>query len=469
MSDIDDLLAEIEGAKSWPLARELKIRRNIRRYAAFRDANPDALRPLDWDRDKTEGTPSRSYIVDPLAGRISGVWADMLYGEPPTLTASDDGDQARLDDLVRENELPTALQRAERVCASEGEVWWRIVSDPALPNAVIEWHTRCNVIPLWRSGKLAACAFETVLAGDSESEERFRYVELQGKGVTRNLLYKGTKDKLGTRVPLTDRSETAQLDEEWTHGLSVVLAGRVVNELGLDPRIGISDYAAVEGLLFALNEATTIGTENVRLTAKRRIVVPQRFLTAQGQFPAGAEVIVATEDQVDPDKPGQGLAQIEWEFDAEALILYTNDLVDKILTRRRVAPQLVGRHTEGAQTGPALRARLLDSTLAADGKGRHWDSELPRLLSAAALVESLPREQGGLGNRWTSPADTPTATRSSVLPEDENAQSTRLATEVNAEMLSRQTAIEERHPEWDEDRVNEELQRIRADVPEPIQ
>jgi hypothetical protein len=465
VSDIDDLQKEIEASTTWPLKREVTIRRRIRRFAAFRDADPVALRPADWDRDY-EGK-GRPYIVDPLAGRISGVWADMLFGEPPTFTA--ERDQERLENLVRENDLPTALQRAERICSSEGEVWGLIVSDPGLPNAVIEWHSRCNVIPLWRSGKLVAVAFESVLAGDSEKEERYRYIELQGKGVVRNNLYRGTKDRLGTAVDLRQRPETEQLKDVVSHGLPVLLAGRIVNELGLDPRVGISDYQAVDGMLVALNEATTIGVENARLTAKRRIVVPQRFLNEQGKFPAGADVIVSTQEQVDPDRPGEGLAQIEWEFDAEALIAYTNDLVDKILTRRRVAPQLVGRNTEGAQTGPALRARLLDSTLAASGKGRHWDDELPRLLSSAALIENLSREQGGLGIGWSDPAQPPTVSRSSILPEDENALSERLAAEVNAEMLSRRSAIEERHPTWDEDRVTEELQRIEADAPPPIQ
>lgn len=466
-SAVEALQQRIARSGQWPLAGEAAVWRDLAVWRAIREANGHELRPARWDRE-------RPYVVDPLGQRIASVWADMLFGEAPELTAADAGDQDRLDALVEHNHLESQIKRAERICASEGEVWWRIVVDPNQPHAVIEWHSRLSVVPLWQGRYLQAAAFVSDLDRDTSST-RFRYCELHAPGVTRNLLFKGTDSSIGQRVGLESHQDTKGLRDEWAHGLDGMLCGRIVNEQGLDPRLGASDYQGVRDLLLALNEAVTIGLENVRLTAKRRVVVPQEYLTAAGDFPAGAEVIVSRsgEREYDPNaKPG-GIAQVEWSFDAAALLAYQGGLEDTILTRVRVAPQLVGRHTEGAQTGPALRARLLDTTLAGQGKGREWDDGLPVVLSTAALAENLPRAQGGLSAGWSKPGERPTVKRTSPLPEDEVAQTTRTVAEVNAEILSRRTARQELHPDWDDDRLDEEDRRLAAEEgpapPDPFQ
>jgi hypothetical protein len=218
-----------------------------------------------------------------------------------------------------------------------------------------------------------------------------------------------------------------------------------------------------------LNEAATVGTENMRLTGKKRAVVTPDMLDAQGNFPTGADVWVRADTDGDPDKKTDSLIQVEWEFDATALIEWAEHLADTALTRARVAPQLVGRFTEGAQTGPALRARLLDSILAAEGKARAWDAEVPNVLLAAQLVDALPEQDGGFGHDWSAAQTAPGVKRKDSLPVDEDDQVARLAQEISAEILSRKTAIEERHPEWESDRVDQELQQIEADLPQPAE
>ncbi len=459
-SYIDRLVAELMAR--WPVPREEMYHERIKICRAFRESDADILRPSYWSRDTDE---RRDYIIDPLGERIPEVWSDLLYGQDPVISPASKRDVDRMVELVDSNDLPSEYQRAEDICSTEGEVWCRIIPDPAVGHAAIEWHSRLNVTPLWIGRHLMGAAFVSEL--DKTKNEVWRYVEVHVKGAVRRMLFKGSlnANNLGEELALSERPETADWDRDWEHGLDL-LVDRIPNgKLGRDPKMGISDYGpGLQDLMLALNEMTTIGQENARLTAKQRAIIPQRFLNMAGNFPRGAEILIATEVDQDPEKIKNEVAMVEFEFDAAALIAYKENLMDTILTRARVAPQLVGRHTEGAQTGPALRARLIDSELSAQGKGKPWDDKNPKIILKAMQVEKLPVSAGGLGIKWSDTKNLPSFKRASALPEDPEALTRRLAVAVNAEMLSRKTSIKLAFPEWDDARVEDEVKQIMKEV-----
>jgi hypothetical protein len=468
---IERLQARLEGCKTWPPQSEQRARREMRLHRAFRVSDRDVLRhAVEWDEDRT-------YVVDPLGERIPGCWADMIYGEAPTFTAAQDSDQDALDALVEANAVPDELQEAVKLASSESQAWWRIISDRDLSHPTIEWRSRLGTYPLMAGRQIAAVAFVDRLEcpkGDSDENAVWRYVEYQEPGRVVNMLYRASggaaenEDQpdrsIGEPRELADHPETADLEEEWNTTLDVLLAGRVLNGRGASPTMGRSDYAGISDFLLALNEASTVGTENMRLSGKKRAVVTPDMLDDQGNFPSGADVFVRNPTDGDPDQKTESLIQVEWDFNAGALIEWAEHLADIALTRARVAPQLVGRFTEGAQTGPALRARLLDSILAAEGKARAWDAEIPKMLAAAQLVDQLAEENGGFGHDWSKAQEPPAIERKDSLPIDEDEQVARIAQEISAEILSRKTAIKERHPDWSDDQVDEELAAVAEDV-----
>lgn len=535
-----DVLQEmIEGGRdSWPLAHEAPVLDQLVEWRAMRESDRDVLRsrhPGGWPA-------SKPYRVDPLPERIAEVFPDLIFGADPKVTtasvaaaratrklseraakeegvvededepnpeAPDEGseDQRLLDEAIDENELPSQLQEAGAICVSEGEVWWRIYVDrDAYDYPVIEWHSRIGVIPLWRGRKAVAAAFVSELdalapdapvarVGDdadpatqlawrqqgstSQTDAVYRYIEIQTKGMVRNLLYKGDRSKLGDRVALSEREELADIPDEWVHDLDVMLAGRIVNGRS-GGRLGRSQFKGIKDLVYMLNEAVDIGGHNAKMTLRRRAVMPASAAraarsgddedgNARGLAKVDMDDVFLLHSDDEMDEATGPMKVLEYSFDAAALEIYDNHTTDKALTRARVAPQLVGRATEGAATGPALKARLLDSILCANGMARAWDDGLPKLLLAEQLVMQLPPEQGGHGYKMESADKAPAVERSSALPEDEDAQVTRIAAEVGAEILSKRTAIEERHPDWGEDRIQEELDRIEAEKPtEPV-
>ena len=456
------LIREIENSRSgWRLERESRYRRDIELYCAIRESDAEKLAPSWWWEE--EGRHHKNYFIDPLGARIPEVWSDLLFGAEPVFEAQIKGDQEQLDEWVDDNDFPSSLRWAEEICSSEGEVWWRQVSVPALDRAMTEFHSRLNVIPLYIGRKLVAAAFVSVLYREPDSGIETVYIETHAEGLIINKLYEARAgSKLsGHAKSLDSHDGTAGLPPVWNHGLEM-LCGRVPNKLGRDWRCGLSDYKGITGLILALNETVNIGQENVRLTAKQRVVIPERYLDTKGRLPRGTEVIIATEVDQDPDKVKNEFAQIEWSFDAKALIDYKGDLVNAILTRARIAPQLAGLDSQALSnttTGPGFRATLVDTLLAADGKAGFWDDSVPTIIQQAMKMENLP----GLNNGWTNTDKRPHFKRNDSLPDDPESTSRRTVMEVNSNVLSRQTAIEQNNPNWGDQRVAEELKRIRGE------
>jgi len=464
----EELLRKIENAREFPPV-DYAQRDSLALYQAIRESDTKKLKPNWWDE---EYETSRDFIIDSLGARIPETWADLLFGEEPEFEPIQKSNVDELEKFVDDNNLPSELHWAEQLSSSEGEVWYRLLSVPMLGRVFIEWHSRMNVVPYFIGQRLAAVAFVSWLEIDGDSNKIWVYLEVHSEGVVLNRLYfTGIGGALkGNEVPLGDREETAQLRPQWLHPLPM-LGGRLINKRGKDVRIGGSDYKGIASLLLALNEIANIGQENARLTAKQRVIIPERFLTSRGQLPRGAEIIIATEVDQDPTKIKNDLAQVEWEFDAEALIAYKGDLTDTILTRARMAPQLIGRHTESAETGPGYKARLIDSVLAAQGKAKKWDEYIPEILKLAWQLEALPIGAGGCGVAWKGlDGDKfPVFKRNGNLPEDEESRSRRIVTEVNAKILSRRSAMEENNPTWGPDRVQDEMDRIEEEEQQALE
>lgn len=492
--DADQLQEIIEKQQSVTTVHERTVQNDIEKYAALRESNRDKLRAIKkWNRE-------RDYLVDPLPERIAEAFADFLFGEDPIFTAADNvddkpepvaeaepsddrplkevgeddaagSDQDRLDDIVDANNLPSELHTATTVLVSEGEVWWRIYKDEAQSDfPIIEWHSRAHVRPLFRGRKLVAAAFISDIYTETIEDNLvvWKYVEVQTEGYVRNLLYKGINNQLGSLVNLKDRPETADLVEDWDHGLGM-LSGRIANKFGRDRRFGISTFKGIEDLLFSLNEATTIGHENARLTLKRRLAIPREALNSSGNFDAGEDVLVMDDpldEELGGNKSSGKFAVLEYSFDAQALITYKDSLSSTILTRVGLARQLTDPNTnEGsAASGTALRVRLIPTTMAAKGLARPVDDNLPRVVMLTQQLDSLAKEQGGFGRAWKKAGEPPVIERSDPLPIDETEETNRHAVAVSSEFESRETAIEALHPDWTPQQVQDELDKIFSEL-----
>lgn len=492
----DLLIRRIEKAgQTWPLDDERKVHQQVLKWAAFREGDKPALEQIaDWESD-------RDYRVDMLPEKISEAFAAMLFGRDLRTTPGDEDDADRLDALVAgpaeqdDAGFSAELRGGAEISSSEGEVWWRIYANRLVADhPLIEFHSRELVVPHFIGHRLVAVAFVSSFLGadtsDAGSEKRvvWRHFEIHTRGRVENRLYRGTKDRIGGKAELTEHVETEDMDEVWDHELPGMLCGRVVNKFGRNRRLGKSDYQSAEDYLLMLNESISIGHENARLTMKKRVVVPSRLVkprvetidngdgtrsvTERPRFDASEDLFVHDSLDDDLDSGDKGPYKVlEYSFDAAAQVAYKTDLISSAVTRAGIMPQFVGVPTgpEGsADTGVALRVRLLPTTSAVSGKGQYWDQAIPHMLLLAQLLDAMPIESGGFGVQWKDPGTAPAVERTDPLPADKTEQATRHSALVGAELESRRTAIRDLHPEWTDSQVNEELDLIEEDRPAPV-
>lgn len=468
MDFADALILELDAnASVWPPPSEEHARRTVREARALRKGDREWLRMMaGWDADRT-------YVVDPLPRRIAAGYADFLFSDPPRITV--ENDQELLDEIRDTNHLAAKLHRAARTVVSEGEAWWKLhVNLATAPVPLISWCSRLDVVPMFDGDRVLAVAFITVRAerretyrhGDEEDTEiLYRHAEVHGPGRVVNVLYRGTTDELGARVPLDRIPQTAAYADVWEHGLPI-LAGRVVNDLDDDDTLGVSEYDGVRDMLLGVNEAVTIATENARLTGKDRIFVAGKFRQQDGGFDASLEVFEVEGPEEAQLGDGAGKASIygvEKTYDAEPLWLHIRSLVKTAVSRVGLVPQWIGEDVDGqAESGTAIRLRFLPTTNAAKGKLREWNGALSAITERMLEVAGLPKAAGGLG-RQVTPGQVPAVEFEDPIPADEQEQTDTDAVALTAGLKSRRTALTERHPNWTDEQVQDELDEIARD------
>lgn len=470
----DKLAARLQGQVVWPHPKDDAVWKQCRIWVAMRESDRDALRHAAKWQDA-----SRKYLVDPLPEKISQVFAEMIFRQPPSITPVDPEDKDAMTAMLDENELAQELQRWEEVCSSEGEVWWRICADTeGFNHPILEFWSRLDVVPLFVSNKLKAVAFidvlETPSGGVDAEEVVWRHFEIIDDETIRNVLFSGTDTTIGEERSLDSHPETKDLESEVEHDLPAMPAGRIANKMGKSAEYGRSDYDGIEDYIYGLNEALTIGSENARLTLKRRVVVPASAVDESGNLPANQEAIVVESSDMAMGRDSTGAGQfkvLEYSFDADNLIKYQNSLAEAGLSRVGISVSYAGlpsNQSEGrAITGTALRLKLLPQTNAGDARGGYWDASFPTIFLLMQILDARPTGEVGLagfGNTWKEAGKAPGVDRGSSLPEDPVEEAQRHSVLVAAHLESVKTAIKELHPDWDEKQVDEEYEAIVEDT-----
>lgn len=442
------------GRNTWPPPAVRERWEEIEFFEALRDNDEDDLRQyasVRWDAP---------YIINPLPRLISRASANLLFGEPAKFTPGDEADADALAALTQANDLDSELVRAAMISSSEGEVWGRIVVQPTLLDyPIIEWVSGEYVIPHFSGRFVVGATFVT--EWKTGQLERHRLLETYEAGRITNELYRGTNTSMGVKVPLDSYDATRGRPDEQLTGIDAPLVAFVPNSLGSDPDRGVSDYRGLEQRFLALNQATTIGQQNLKLAGRKRALVDAQYLDSAGKLVDGDDVYVRQEKDTVMGDAAKPVQMIDYAYDSAPVTAWVDHLIDTTLTYAGVSPQSVGRSADGgAVSGTALKLKMSHSLIEAAGKGRHYDRALSRLLRFAALLDSRPTTQGGFGRRWAAPDAEPTVQRGDGLLRDDTEAADQLAKLVNAEVISTEEAVRWWRPDWSPAQVDEEVQRI---------
>lgn len=438
-----------------------------------------------WGAPVTDATTEPKIKVHvPLAGDIARASADLLFAEPPTIMAGtpspdDDDDPAvvatteRLESFL-DGGLISTLSGAAETCAALGGVFLRATVDATESRVFASRVDADQALPIFRWDRLLSVSFIGVVA--REKRTVWRHVEtheLQGTiGIVRHQLYQGTETELGLLKPLTDRPELADIAElvtdgdvisTRTDGLDVVYVPNVTPNAvwRTDPagaKLGAPDIQGSEDLLDRLDHAYSSLLRELDL-AKARIVVPEYMLTSQGpgkgQTWDGDREVWSPLNTPPTSNVTPELFQPTIRVDDHLKIM--QQLTEDILRRSGYSTTTFGEDEAGAMTATEVNSKASRTRLTRGKKIRHWQPQLLRLLRKMIAMEIAFGYAAGAAPElvsvsWPQPQQAPLELAQMVQAW------------ATAQAVSTEIKVRTIHPDWDDDAVTAEVERIQSEL-----
>ncbi|MEV5472973.1 phage portal protein [Streptomyces sp. NPDC052207] len=429
--------------------------------------------PFFWGAPVDPGQlPIREHV--PIAGDIAATSANLLFADPPSLTAEDDTSQQRMDDLMQDGLHAMLLEAAEIASAFGGvfiKVDWDLeVADAPIPQAI----KPDRAVPEFQWGRLRACTFWTEVA--VESGKVYRHLERHEPGRVFHGLYEGTGQRLGHRVKLETLPATepyakaVNADGAILTGLPRLACVYVPNlkpsRLFVDSAYGRSDFSGIEKPMDSLDLSYSALMRDIYM-GKARLIVPQDFLmTAQDEKGKGAwfdlEASVFTPLDVITDSGGlrQEITLVQPNVRYQEYLGTASNWIQQIIRGAGYSAQTFGivQDSGGQQTATETHARERASLSTRGKKILYWMPQLRELLEILLTIDAQIFHSGVTPQRIE--IKFPEAVKVDQLSLAQTVQAYKAAGAASLQTLVRLAGL------VPDDQVDEEAARIEAEAPE---
>ncbi|WP_276670276.1 phage portal protein [Schaalia cardiffensis] len=438
-----------------------------------------------WGRRTNDAPnkPSRADLHIPIAADLATTTADILYATPPTITSDNQTTSDRLTAYVDDGLLEQLITGAETGAALAGR-YHRVTWDPTVADQPF-LHTidADNALPEFRWGRLTAVTFWTVLEhhGNTVLRHLERHeLDQNGLGYTFHGLYEGTADNLGMLRPLTEHPATTPLAQTVgaegyvTQGITPGLPVAYIPNITPNRRwrhvngakdLGRSVYDGIEPLMDALDETYSAWMRDLRL-GKARIFADRDMLETSRPNQDGPQVFDLDREVFTPlDGLAGSMADtvpiqpqqfnIRWQEHQQTAL----DLTRQIIRGARFSAATFSDVGDNDMTATEVNARLESTRTTRDRKIRIEKPAVERLLRKMLTVDQDIYHTSGLDPE-TVTVDFP------PLVSETKAESMNAAVLLKgAHLASIETAVQMAHPDWDQDRITQEVDAINQEQP----
>lgn len=447
-----------------------------------RTAGMDAPR-MFWGQDPAPGQQAAKLHV-PIAGDIAEMSANLLWSEVPQVTVDLDSTdrttakttQAQIGRYL-DDRGHAKLREAAEMTAGLSNTYLRVVWDTSLrPRPWSDVLAAEAVVPEWRWGILAAATVWRELEPLTDAGEVWRLLEYHTPGTIEYGLYKGGVGILGMRMDLRDHPDTeeyaARTDSQGRQATGVdrllithspnMLPNRMWDGIPGTAPLGRSDFAGIEPMMDALDEAWTSWMRDLRL-GKARVVVPQEMLDTDGpgtggRFDLDKELIVALTGLMGADTMKDSITEVQFAIRVEQHERTCKALRNQILASAGYSGQSYGDEGSVAVTATEVAAR---KELSLSTRGLKILYQRPALLEH--LTTMMMVDVRHCGAKGVDPAAELTASWPQAVQPDQEANARTLSLLETAGAISTYMKVKHLHPEWDDTEVMAEVRRIRDD------
>jgi A118 family predicted phage portal protein len=406
----------------------------------------------------------------PIAGDIAGTSADLLFGEPPTIKIAEAHEEKASEAYKKSQEtLDTMLEKgfyrkiieAAEVCAAMGGAYIKVAWDSDISNYPIPVVEQVDTaIPVFKFGVLTQVIFWKVLKIDDSGHKVYRLLETyDNDGSITYKLYLGNSEKLGKEKQLNTLPEAAEYEDVYTKVdalLAVYIPNVLPNRYNRDSYLGRSDYAGNEGLMDSLDETYSSWMRDI-LLAQAKVIIPGSYLEKDSNtgFRYNVDKMIFAKLDIDPVADGNKITEIQFDIRAEAFEKTTLNLLERIISSAGYSPQSFGLNIEGrAESGTALNIRERKSFATRTRKESYWEPALKQIVKLMIAIYKL-ELKGDIE------ADVTITTQfSDSVTSDMSETSTALQQLSLAMAVSTETKVRLLHPDWSEDEIMGEVEKI---------
>ena len=411
---------------------------------------------------------SKTMVHVPVAGDIAGVSADLVLGAHPDFQIPEahqeeaesgaKDEQDRLNEIVKKTDMYSRLVEASEVAASLGgsflKVNWKteFKDFPVLSVAHPD-----HAIPYWKWGFLQKVIFHKVVKKDRR--DVYRHLEIHEPGVIRNELYLGRDNELGSSIELARLPETEDLEEEIQTGVDEILCAympnKLPNRLWRTSNLGQSDYQGVEDLMDSLDQVYSDWMHEIEI-ARGRIIASEEYLkNAQGEWMFDMDQDVFSPISEVPGD-GSGINPIQFEIRSQKYQETAIELFDRIVTAAGYSPQSFGLSIDGrAESGTALKLRTAKSERTREKKQNYHKRAIEKALKLLMKIDA---------EHFEGSAEYDVAVEFDNMTEvDMKSTADAIKALDMAGAISDEVKVRMQHPDWEEDQIREEIDRIQGE------
>ena len=409
---------------------------------------------------------SHFFIHVPVANDIAETSSAFLFGESPIIRFAVDSEgmkenQKQLDDMLTKSGLFMRLVEAAEISSAIGGVYLKVAWDSDLSDYPIPVIAQCEqAFPTFKFGKLVRVTLVYELSNDGSTV--YRLAETIEKGKITNELYQGSADNLGNKVSLSSCEESKELEETVDTAdvmTCIYIPNLLPNKLNRQSPMGRSDLHGIETLMDALDETFSSWMNDVQI-ARGKLHIPSGYLkqSADGTGTFDIDKMAYEEIDVDPTAMTKPIEATQFAIRSAEFEQTCLNLLDRIITSAGYSPQSFGLNIAGrAESGTALNVRERKSFATTNKKQSYWESGLKEFINAMCIIKNE-----FLGGNFTCELDVNIAF-SDGISNNMSEISNSVKTLSDAKAISTDTKVRMVHPEWTDEQVEQEVERILND------
>lgn len=461
-------MPDFTNAESFPYPSETKRLQDYRHYDLMLQSKHYDAFSIKGEKDFTQRYAMLRYIVANFNSLVAKVSADMLFGEKITVTSEN---QDFIETFIEKNELHTQLWESASSNAALGDALFRIrTKDNQIITEDVDpgiYFPHYDIDNPRKQPDVKELAWTREINGD-----RYLIRELHEVGMIKTTVHrlKGTGatggEQIGEQVDIKEYNRIAgtTYQEFVDTGIEDFLLIHIPNTKlrGNKYHFGQSDFVELESLQFALNNRLTKNDNILDKHSDPIVAVPEGILDEHGNV--RKEHLSMIEITNEGEKP----EYITWNANLEAAFSQIDKIVEFMFMVSETSPDVLGLGQGKAESGRALKMRLIRTIAKSMRKRRYYELGLKRMFM---IAQQLSVKGFKAGEERVTNVEDVDITFSDGIVNDTKEMTEEAILKVEAGLMSAKTAAMELEG-WDEERAIEETNGVNREIntegPEPL-